>query len=111
MPVMVLLVADDSGVAMAAGDHAAVDSALYDIDVHLIAVALHEIASHVLFDGFATAAIEILRDPAAVVVFVAPVRQHKVDDEGRNAALLLATPSMLADVHLRSSFQLMTFNP
>lgn len=93
--------AGDAGVAMAAGDHAAIDGALHDIDVHLIAVALHELTPLVLLDGVAAAAIQILRDAAPVVVFAAAVRQHQIDDDGWDAALLLPQLSVVGDVHLR----------
>ncbi len=99
-----------AGVAVAASDHTAVDGALHDIDVHLIAVALHELTSLVLLDGFAAAAIQILRDAAPVVVFAPTVFQHQFNDDGWNAALLLPELSVVGDVHLQASFQLVVSN-
>jgi hypothetical protein len=93
-------VAVDAGVAVAASDHAAIDGALHDIDVHLIAVSLHEIATLILLNGLAAAAIEILRDAAPVVVFATAVGQHQIDDDGGKATLLLPDLSMVGDVHV-----------
>jgi hypothetical protein len=95
---------------MTAGNHTAIGSALYDIDVHLIAVALHKITPHVLFDDFPAAAIEILNDTAPVVVFPAAVLQHQVNNDGWDAALLLPNFSMVSAIHLHSSFQLVVAN-
>ena len=92
---------------MAASDHAAIDGALHDIDVHLVAVALHELPPLVLLNGFAAAAVEGLRDPALVVVFAAAIRQYQIDDDGWDAALLLPELSVVGDVHLHASLQLL----
>lgn len=95
---------------MTAGDHTAVGSALHDIDIHLIAVALHKIAPHVLFDDFPAAAIEVLHDTAMVVVFAATVPQYKVDNDGWNTTLLLPNFSMVSVTHLHTSFPLVVAN-
>ena len=90
----------NAGVAMAAGDHAAIDGALHNIDVHLVVVALQEFTPLVLFDRFTAAAIEIGRDAALVIVLTAAIRQYQIDDDGWDAALLLPELSVGGDVHL-----------